>query len=78
MTPPDETPAQAPTPAPPPAKRYYVSFSADIDAVTTEGLLDVCVKIAGSDFTELYLMLSTPGGSVMNGMNIYFGPCLSR
>jgi ATP-dependent Clp protease protease subunit len=49
----------------------YVSFSAQIDATTTEGLLAVLAQQANIGVRTVHLLLSTPGGSVMNGMNLY-------
>jgi ATP-dependent protease ClpP protease subunit len=48
-----------------------VAFSADINPMTTEGLLAVCAQLATQGVPEVYLLLSTPGGSVMHGMNTY-------
>src|SRR5437660_794178 len=52
-------------------QRVYVSFSADINPTTTEGLLGVCAQLANNRVQEVYLLLSSPGGSVMHGMNAY-------
>jgi Protease subunit of ATP-dependent Clp proteases len=49
----------------------YVSFSAEISPHTTESLLAVMSKCANQGVKTVYLLLSTPGGSVMNGLNIY-------
>lgn len=49
----------------------YVSFSAEINAHTTESLLAVLAQQANQGVQDVYLMLSTPGGNVMNGMNLY-------
>lgn len=51
--------------------RAYVSFSADVNPTTAEGLMAVCAQLANGGAKELYLLLSTPGGSVMHGMNVY-------
>jgi ATP-dependent Clp protease protease subunit len=72
MTAPDPTlipisAAAAPAQLPP----FYVSFSAEVDTVTAEGLLNVCAQIAMKGHPELHLLLSTPGGQVMSGINIY-------
>jgi len=52
-------------------QRVYVSFSADVNPTTSEALLAACAQIANAGIPELYLLLSTPGGSVMHGMNVY-------
>lgn len=51
--------------------RVYVSFSAEIVPKTTEALIAVMAEQANKGVDEVYLMLSTPGGSVMNGLNLY-------
>lgn len=56
-------------PAPPPI--VYVTFSAEIDANTTESLIATMANIANQNVPEVYLMISTPGGSVMHGINLY-------
>ncbi len=49
----------------------YISFSAEINANTTENLLAFCANKLNEGTDEFYIMLSTPGGSVMHGLNIY-------
>ncbi len=49
----------------------YVSFSADINSQTTESLLAVFADCANQGVQKVYLMLSTSGGNVMNGINLY-------
>lgn len=49
----------------------YVSFSAEINPHTTESLLATMANLANQNVNEVHLLMSTPGGSVMNGMNIY-------
>jgi ATP-dependent protease ClpP protease subunit len=51
--------------------RVYVSFSAEINPKTTESLLAVLAQQVTDGFDEVYLLLSTPGGTVMNGINLY-------
>lgn len=49
----------------------YVTFSAEINVTTTEHLIAVLANQATQNVDHVYLMLSTPGGSVMNGLNLY-------
>jgi len=51
--------------------RVYVSFTAEIIPVTTEALLGAMAEQANKGVQELYLLLSTPGGQVMNGITLY-------
>lgn len=55
--------------APPP--RAYISFSAEINPNTTEALIALVAQQVNAGVPEIYLMMSTPGGSVMNGLNLY-------
>jgi ATP-dependent protease ClpP protease subunit len=57
-------------PEPTPSVKY-VSFSAEINPNTTESLIAIMADCANKGVQEVYLMLSTPGGSVMNGLNLY-------
>ena len=49
----------------------YISFSADINPTTTQGLLGVMAQQAQQGVKTVYLLLSTPGGNVMNGLTLY-------
>ena len=49
----------------------YVSFSAEINANTTESLIATMANLANEAVPEVHLLFSTPGGLVMNGMNLY-------
>lgn len=49
----------------------YVSFSAEISPKTTEALIAVMADQSNKKVDEVYLMISTPGGNVMNGLNLY-------
>lgn len=48
-----------------------ITFSAEINPSTTESLIAVMTQQANAGVQEVYLLLSTPGGSVMNGLNLY-------
>lgn len=50
---------------------YYVSFSAEINPHTTESLISVVANLVNQRVKTIHLMLSTPGGRVMNGLNLY-------
>src|SRR5438552_1373422 len=63
--------AIAPAPAAPAPKIVYVTFSAEVYANTTESLIAVMANCANQRVEDVYLMLSTPGGTVMHGMNLY-------
>ena len=52
-------------------KTVYVCFSAEINANTTESLLAALSECVNGGVAEVQLLLSTPGGNVMNGMNLY-------
>jgi ATP-dependent protease ClpP protease subunit len=49
----------------------YVSFSAEIIPQTTESLIAALSNCANQGVSEVRLLLSTPGGQVMNGINLY-------
>jgi ATP-dependent Clp protease protease subunit len=50
---------------------HYVSFSAEINPSTTEGLIAAMSALCNQGATEINILLSTPGGSVMHGITIY-------
>lgn len=54
-----------------PVPTVYVTFSAEINATTAESLISLLAAQANNGVQEVCLLLSTPGGSVMNGMNLY-------
>jgi ATP-dependent protease ClpP protease subunit len=68
-----------PTPAAPaippnaaaPSQVAYVSFVADIAPQPTQGLLRACTELVQKGFTEVHLLLSTPGGRVDNGITLF-------
>jgi ATP-dependent Clp protease protease subunit len=53
------------------ATTTYVSFSADISQQSTEALLAVCANLAQQKKEHVYMLFSTPGGSVMHGLTLY-------
>jgi ATP-dependent Clp protease, protease subunit len=55
----------------PPPPVVYVSFSAEINPNTTESLIAALANCANQGVPEVQLLISTPGGSVMSGMNLY-------
>jgi len=61
--------ASAAVPTPP--QTVYISFSAEINPHTTESLIATLSNVVNQRVKQVYLMLSTPGGSVMHGMNLY-------
>jgi ATP-dependent protease ClpP protease subunit len=49
----------------------YINFSAEIIPSTTETLIATIGNAVNQGVKTVYLMLSTPGGQVMNGLTIY-------
>lgn len=56
---------------PPKSPLVYVSFSAEINPSTTEVLIGVMADCANLQVQTVHLLMSTPGGLVMNGLNLY-------
>jgi ATP-dependent protease ClpP protease subunit len=54
-----------------PRHTLYISFSAEINPTTAETLIATVAQAASDGVANVYLMLSTPGGSVMSGLNVY-------
>jgi ATP-dependent Clp protease, protease subunit len=50
---------------------HYVNFSAEINPSTTEGLIAGIAQLCNQGATEVHLLLSTPGGSVMHGFTLF-------
>lgn len=72
MTPPDETtPAPMPAPAMGSPKTVYIIFSAEINPSTTESLLAVIANCVVQKVEHVYLLFSSSGGGVAQGINIY-------
>jgi ATP-dependent protease ClpP protease subunit len=53
------------------AQRTYISFHAEVNQTTTEALISVVGHEMREGRADVHLMLSTPGGSVDNGIAIY-------
>jgi len=54
-----------------PPSAVYISFSAEIIPHTCEALIAALANCASQGVSEVHLLISTPGGNVMNGMNLY-------
>ena len=74
QTAPQVTPG-TPTAAQPPAQvvpeSVYVTFSAEINVKTTESLLATMANLVNKQVKTVHLALSTPGGEVAAGLNLY-------
>lgn len=58
--------------APPtPPLTTYVAFSAEINVKTTESLIAVLMNCVSQGVKQVCILLSTPGGAVVNGINLY-------
>ena len=49
----------------------YISFSAEINQNTTETLRSAMGDCVNAKAEQVYLLLTTPGGSIVNGLNLY-------
>lgn len=49
----------------------YVSFSSEINPSTNESLIAVMSNCANQQVKQVYLLLSGPGGTVREGLNLY-------
>ena len=49
----------------------YISLSAEINVTTTEQIIATSASLVSQGYNCLYFMASSPGGGVMNGINIY-------
>lgn len=49
----------------------FITFSAEINVATTESLIATCAQCVTAGVEEVHLLLSTPGGYVQNGLNLY-------
>ncbi len=66
------TPSEPPAPSAPEVKKdTFVSFSAEINVNTTESLLATMANIANQNVSRVHLLMSTAGGNVTNGINLY-------
>ena len=53
------------------APLVYVSFSAEINTSTAEQLIATMSSLANLNVKKVYLLISTPGGEVISGLNLY-------
>jgi ATP-dependent protease ClpP protease subunit len=60
-----------PTSQQPTADTVYILFSAEVIPNTAEALMSVVSQQVNNRVRCIHLLLSTPGGQVMNGLNIY-------
>jgi ATP-dependent Clp protease, protease subunit len=67
------TPVQVQLPGMPPTltDTVYISFSAEIVPKTAESLIGLLATLANQKVPHVYMLLSTPGGAVMSGLNLY-------
>lgn len=54
-----------------PLELVYVSFSAEVNVNTTESLITTMANLANQGVETVHLLLSTPGGNIMHGVNLY-------
>jgi ATP-dependent Clp protease protease subunit len=52
-------------------KQVYVNFMAEISPHTTEALTACLADLVNKGVKEVYLLMSTPGGSVMHGITLH-------
>ncbi len=64
-------PTTAPTPLVQPQKWQYLTFNHGIDQASARALITACGNCASNGVTDLYLLLSTSGGSIQEGFAIY-------
>src|ERR1700693_5605745 len=62
--------SMAPT-SPQASSKLFLSFAAKVNEQTTTALMNMLASAVQQGTTDLTLMLSTPGGSVMHGMTLY-------
>lgn len=53
------------------SKTVYISFSAEINALTSQHLIATLAQQANDGVEHVYLLLSTQGGGVTDGFNLY-------
>jgi ATP-dependent Clp protease protease subunit len=57
-----------PAPTPQPA---YIAVSVEINELSTQLLLNMLANCVNQQVPEVHLLMSSPGGSVMHGINVY-------
>jgi ATP-dependent protease ClpP protease subunit len=53
------------------SKPLFISFSAEVDQNAAENLMGIFAQRLNQGTKDFYLLLSSPGGNVMNGVTIY-------
>ncbi len=53
------------------SKPLFISFSAEVNQNTAENLMGVFAQKLNQGIKDFYLLLSSPGGSVVSGITIY-------
>lgn len=53
------------------SKPLFISFSAEVNQNTAENLMGIFAQRLNQGTKDFYLLLSSPGGSVMNGITVY-------
>jgi ATP-dependent protease ClpP protease subunit len=54
-----------------PMSRAYINFHAPVNGASAQHFMATCSQLVQQKRTELYLLLSTPGGNVMSGLTVY-------
>jgi len=65
------TPDPVPSPAFDPLERVYLLFQSAVNQQSCERVCTAMATLANQGYREIYLLLSTPGGAVSNGIAIY-------
>ena len=66
-----EIPTQPQPETQPQREVFYVSFCAEINPNTAEEFLKVCCGLVNDKYKTLYILFSTQGGQILQGIHIY-------